>query len=167
MAINIPHRCFTGTAMKLAIVTDAEPQSTALIRQRQTRPRGRARLGHDVTVIAPPDFRTIPCPTYPEIRLALLPGRKLAAVIDRFEPDAIHVATEGRSGLPGVATASATASRSPRRITRSFRNTCASAPIPENWSYAFLRHHHRHARRTSWQPSISAAIWSRTASRTS
>ena len=40
-------------------------------------------------------------------------------------------------------------------------------PIPENWSYAFLRHHHRMRGARSSRRSISAAISSRTASRTS
>ncbi|WP_435419345.1 glycosyltransferase family 1 protein [Parerythrobacter aurantius] len=55
--------------------------------------------GFDVTVIAPDQFRSIPCPTYPEIRLALswpgAVGRQLASLA----PDAIHIATEGPLGL--------------------------------------------------------------------
>jgi glycosyltransferase involved in cell wall biosynthesis len=55
-------------------------------------------LDVDMSVLAPHDFRSVPCPTYPEIRLAL-PG--LARVARRFElvrPDAVHIATEGPIG---------------------------------------------------------------------
>ena len=38
-------------------------------------------------------------PTYPEIPLAILPGREVARRIREFDPDAIHIATEGPLGL--------------------------------------------------------------------
>jgi hypothetical protein len=55
------------------------------------------RAGHEVEVIEPGKFRTIPCPTYPEIRLALGCGRAVARMIDEFHPDRIHISTEGPS----------------------------------------------------------------------
>ncbi len=51
--------------------------------------------------ITPDQFKSIPCPTYPEIRLSLLPGRKMAKLIERHQPCAIHIATEGPLGLAG------------------------------------------------------------------
>ena len=136
--------------MKLAIVTDAwEPQVNGVVTTLSRTRRELARMGHSVTVVAPGDFRTVPCPTYPEIRLALLPGRKLAAMLDRFEPDAIHLATEGPLGIAarrycvrnGLSFTASYHTQFPQYIRK-------RAPIPESWSYAFLRHHHRHARRT-------------------
>jgi len=121
--------------MKLAIVTDAwEPQVNGVVTTLGRTRRELERLGHDVTVIAPPDFRTIPCPTYPEIRLALLPGRKLAAAIDRFEPDAIHVATEGPLGIAarrhcvrnGLSFTASYHTQFPQYVRK-------RAPIPETW----------------------------------
>ncbi len=56
-------------------------------------------MGITVEIIGPDQFKTIPMPSYPEIRLALFPGRKLAKLIDAFEPDALHIATEGPLGL--------------------------------------------------------------------
>ncbi len=56
-------------------------------------------LGHQVEVIGPDRFRTVPCPTYPDIRLSLLPARRLARLVDAFRPDALHIATEGPLGL--------------------------------------------------------------------
>jgi glycosyltransferase involved in cell wall biosynthesis len=41
----------------------------------------------------------VPCPTYPEIRLALWPRRALGRALDELAPDAIHVATEGPLGM--------------------------------------------------------------------
>ncbi len=49
-------------------------------------------------MVTPDKFRTLACPTYPEIRLALKPGRKLAAMIEAAQPCAIHIATEGPLG---------------------------------------------------------------------
>lgn len=49
--------------------------------------------------VTPNDFRTIPCPTYPEIPLAMLPGSKVAHMIERFRPCVIHIATEGPLGV--------------------------------------------------------------------
>lgn len=54
--------------------------------------------GHGVEVIEPSRFRTIPCPTYPEIRLALGCGRRVAKLLDDIQPDRIHVSTEGPIG---------------------------------------------------------------------
>lgn len=55
--------------------------------------------GHEVHVIHPGLFRTVPCPTYPEIRLAILPGRKIKHMLDAFMPGAIHLPTEGPIGI--------------------------------------------------------------------
>jgi glycosyltransferase involved in cell wall biosynthesis len=99
--------------------------------------------------VGPDGFRTIPCPTYPEIRLALLPGRKLAATLDALAPDAVHVATEGPLGIAarhycGANRLSFTTSyhtQFPQYVRK-------RVPIPESWSYAYLRRHHGRARRT-------------------
>jgi len=56
-------------------------------------------LGHEVALITPTGFRTVPCPTYPEIRLAIAPGARVARMIEEFEPDAVHVETEAPLGL--------------------------------------------------------------------
>lgn len=49
-------------------------------------------------MVTPDRFRSFPCPTYPEIRLAVRPGRKLKRLIEEAQPCAIHVATEGPLG---------------------------------------------------------------------
>jgi glycosyltransferase involved in cell wall biosynthesis len=136
--------------MKLAIVSDAwRPQVNGVVTT-LTRTRDCLEaLGHRVAVLSPDQYRTIPCPTYPEIRLALWPGRKLAAALGALAPDAIHVATEGPLGMAAArycvahdwAFTTSYHTQFPQYVRK-------RAPIPESWSYAWLRRHHGRARRT-------------------
>lgn len=98
--------------MRIAIVTDAwTPQVNGVVRTLQTIRGELERIGHDVEVISPDLYGSIPCPTYPEIRLALVRARVVGQAIAAFRPDAVHLATEGplclaarrwclRSGVP-------------------------------------------------------------------
>lgn len=84
----------------IAIVTDAwHPQTNGVVRTLDTTRTILRDKGHAVTVISPDQYRSIPAPSYPEIRLALSwpgsVGRKLA----KIAPDAVHIATEGPLGL--------------------------------------------------------------------
>lgn len=85
---------------RIAIVTDAwMPQMNGVVRTlAMTCDLLRAR-GHDVMVIAPDQFASLPCPSYPEIRLALPAPGHVARELARFAPDAVHIATEGPLGL--------------------------------------------------------------------
>lgn len=86
--------------MKLLIVTDAwSPQINGVVVSLARTIATLERFGHSVQVIEPGQFYNVPCPTYPEIRLALLPGRKLGRTLDQAAPDAVHIATEGPLGL--------------------------------------------------------------------
>ncbi|CCG07098.1 glycosyltransferase family 4 protein [Pararhodospirillum photometricum] len=86
--------------MRITIVTDAwHPQPNGVVRVNDTLRQTLERRGHEVQIVEPSLFRTVPCPTYPDIPLAVLPGRKVAAMITEFHPDAIHIATEGPLGL--------------------------------------------------------------------
>jgi len=88
------------------IVTDAwEPQVNGVVRTLKNTTRELRALGHEVDLLTPLEFRTIPCPTYPEIRLSLLPRRHLRERLDGFNPDALHIATEGPLGLAARACA--------------------------------------------------------------
>ncbi|HKJ73160.1 MAG TPA: glycosyltransferase family 1 protein [Alphaproteobacteria bacterium] len=85
--------------MKILIVSDAwYPQVNGVVRTLDTIRREVEKLGHEVHMITPDQFRTFPCPTYPEIRLALFPKSSIARAIDESRPDAIHIATEGPLG---------------------------------------------------------------------
>ena len=86
--------------MKIVIVTDAwSPQVNGVVISLARTIERLERLGHATQVIEPGQFHSIPCPTYPEIRLALLPGRKVARLLEQSSPQAVHIATEGPLGL--------------------------------------------------------------------
>jgi len=85
---------------RILIVSDAwQPQVNGVVRTLSAVAGELSRMGHVVDVIGPDRFRSIACPTYPEVRLALLPGRRLGRMIDAFAPDTLHVATEGPLGI--------------------------------------------------------------------
>ena len=82
------------------LVSDAwAPQVNGVVRTLQQVKSECEALGHRVEVISPDLFRTVPCPTYPEIRLALRAGRAIGERIDAVRPDRVHIATEGPLGL--------------------------------------------------------------------
>lgn len=136
--------------MKIAIVTDAwRPQTNGVVKTLSTTADGLRALGHDVTVIEPNQFKTFPCPTYPEIRLAWLPYGRLSSLLEDFAPDAIHIATEGTLG--GAARKWCLRRGFP--FTTSYHTQFpeyvrARVPIPLAVSYAHLRRFHSAAART-------------------
>lgn len=136
--------------MRIAIVTDAWlPQTNGVVRTLSKTAEQLLALGHDVRVIEPNQFRTFPCPTYPEIRLAWLPYRLIDKLLREFAPDAIHIATEGTLG--GAARTWCLRHRMP--FTTSYHTQFpeyirARVPIPLSVSYAFLRNFHGAAART-------------------
>src|SRR4051812_9545952 len=85
---------------RILIVSDAwTPQVNGVVRTLAAVSAELAAMGHTVEVVGPDRFRTLPCPTYPDIRLSLFPRRKLNRIIEDFGPDALHIATEGPLGL--------------------------------------------------------------------
>ena len=54
--------------------TPGVPQINGVVRTIETVVELLQAEGHEVEVFGPDRFRTLPCPTYPEIRLSLLPG---------------------------------------------------------------------------------------------
>ncbi|MGB3804436.1 MAG: glycosyltransferase family 1 protein [Sphingopyxis granuli] len=86
--------------MRIVIVTDAwEPQVNGVVRTLQATIAELRAQGHTVEVISPDLFRSIPCPTYGEIRLALAGKRAVGRRIRALAPQAIHISTEGPLGL--------------------------------------------------------------------
>lgn len=136
--------------MKIALISDAwRPQINGVVTTlEQNCERLRAK-GHTVRTFTPDQFRTWPCPGYREIRLALGCGGKLRSLLDEFQPDAIHIATEGPLGLA--------ARRYCRRrgypFTTSFHTRFPEylnlrIGLPVAWSYRLLRWFHGTAERT-------------------
>ena len=136
--------------MRLALVTDAWlPQVNGVVRTLGHTIREVEAAGHGVTVISPAEFRTVPCPTYPEIRLALFAGREVRRRLEALEPDAVHVATEGPLGLA----ARNWCVRRRRPFTTAYHTQFpeyvrARAPIPLRVGYAAVRWYHGRATRT-------------------
>src|SRR5262249_24080798 len=99
LARAVPGRDRAG-GVKIAIVTDAwRPQANAVVQTLSTTAPTLRTAGKEVMVVEPNQFRTFPCATYPEIRLAWLPYRRLSQLLHEFAPDCIHIATEGTLGL--------------------------------------------------------------------
>ena len=85
--------------MRILIVSDAWlPQVNGVVRTIESTRDELRRRGHTVEVVGPDRFASIPCPTYPEIRLAIGQSRRMARLVDEFDPDAIHISTEGPLG---------------------------------------------------------------------
>jgi len=86
--------------MKILFITDAwKPQVNGVVRTLVETMRKLEEFGHRVELISPAEFRTLPCPTYPEIRLAVFPGREVRRRIGNSAADAIHIVTEGPLGM--------------------------------------------------------------------
>ncbi len=136
--------------MKIAIVTDAwYPQTNGVVTTLNRTGECLRRLGHDVLYVTPKEFTTVPLPTYPEIRLSLFPGAKVTRILDAFEPEAIHIATEGPLG----STARKYCRRHGLKFTTAYHTQFPQyvrlrVPIPVAVSYAFLRRFHSRAERT-------------------
>lgn len=130
--------------MRIVIVTDAwTPQVNGVVRTYQTLKGVMEGMGHGVEFITPGQFRGFPCPTYPEIRLALFPGRKLARLIEAAQPAAIHIATEGPLGLA----ARAYCLKRKLPFTTAFHTkfpeyVYARSRLPVRWGYAAVRWFH-------------------------
>ncbi|MCA1909867.1 MAG: glycosyltransferase family 1 protein [Magnetospirillum sp.] len=85
--------------MRILVVSDAWfPQVNGVVRTLDTLRQELQQAGHAVDMVTPDRFRSFPCPSYPEIRLAVKPGRKLRRLIEDAQPCAIHIATEGPLG---------------------------------------------------------------------
>lgn len=86
--------------MRILVATDAwRPQVNGVVRTYEQLSEQLPRLGAKLELPTPDLFRTVPCPTYPQIALALPDRGRCARFIDTVKPDAIHIATEGPVGL--------------------------------------------------------------------
>jgi glycosyltransferase involved in cell wall biosynthesis len=130
--------------LRILLVTDAwEPQVNGVVRTLKTTARELGAMGHEVKFLTPLQFRTLPCPTYPEIRLSLLPQAGVNRTIREFDPDVLHIATEGPLGMAARRFAlrndfpftTAYHTRFPEYVHARFR-------LPLGWSYAWLRRFH-------------------------
>ena len=133
--------------MRVLVATDAwHPQVNGVVRTYERLAQEAPKLGFEVCFLGPPLFRTLPCPTYPEIRLALASPWAIARHVDRLRPDFIHIATEGPIGLMTRHYCRKTR----RPFTTSYHTrfpeyVSARLPVPEAWSYSLQRRFHNGA----------------------
>ena len=133
--------------MRILVASDAwYPQVNGVVRTYERLAQELPKLGAEVSFLVPSRFRTLPCPTYPEIRLSLVGPRAIARYVEEVRPDFIHIATEGPIGLM--------MRRYCRKMKRPFTTSyhtrfpeyvSARLPIPESWGYSFQRRFHNGA----------------------
>jgi glycosyltransferase involved in cell wall biosynthesis len=133
--------------MRVLVATDAwHPQVNGVVRSIEALEREAPAQGARILVLSHEGFRTVPLPGYSEIQLALKPMIAPSSIEDRIlelEPDYIHVATEGPIGRA----VRLFCLRHGRAFTTSYHTKFpeylrARLPVPEKWSYAWLRRFH-------------------------
>ena len=136
--------------MRVVLVTDAwEPQTNGVVSTLRQTMAEMQRLGIEVLRISPEQFATIPCPSYPEIRLAVFPAPKVGALLNDFQPDAIHIATEGTLGVAARQWCIARKLRFTTSYHTQFPEYVrARWPIPLAISYGYMRWFHDAATQT-------------------
>ena len=133
--------------MRVLVATDAwHPQVNGVVRTYERLAVEAEKLGFEIVFLAPAAFRTLPCPTYPEIRLALAGPRATAAHIENTKSDFIHIATEGPIGL--MTRRYCRKTKWPFTTsyhTRFPEYVSARLPVPETCCYALQRRFHNGA----------------------
>jgi len=133
--------------MRVLVATDAwHPQVNGVVRTYERLALEAPSFGFEVCFLAPPHFRTLPLPTYPEIRLALAGPRAIARHIEAARPDFIHIATEGPIGF--MTRRYCRKTKWPFTTsyhTRFPEYVSARLPVPEDWCYALQRRFHNGA----------------------
>ncbi|WP_294287950.1 glycosyltransferase family 1 protein [uncultured Sphingomonas sp.] len=147
--------------MRIAIVTDAwAPQVNGVVRTLTAVRDQLTAMGHDVLIVSPDLFASVPCPTYPEIRLAFARRSTVGGMLAEFGADAIHLATEGPLCLAARAWCLARA----RPFTTAYHTqfpdyVSARTGIPAEWIWRYIRWFHAPAAAIlASTPSIRATL---------
>jgi glycosyltransferase involved in cell wall biosynthesis len=136
--------------MRILIATDAwYPQVNGVVQTLVSVGQALERMGVEVSFLTPEGIPSVPLPTYPDIRLALPSSRAIARRIDDFQPDVIHIATEGPIGH----FVRRHCLKRRRGFTTSFHTrfadyAAARWPIPRSLSWSWLRWFHNAGRVT-------------------
>lgn len=132
---------------RITIVTDAwHPQVNGVVRSIENTILHLDDLGADVRLITPGDYRSVPCPTYPDIRLSLATYGQVARALERCRPSFVHIATEGPLGL--LARRWCLKNGKPFTTcyhTRFPEYVAARLPLPVGLLYRFMRWFHNGA----------------------
>lgn len=130
-------------ATRVALVTDAwRPQTNGVVNTLSRLVKYLEATGMEVRVISPEGYRTVPFPSYPEVRVVCEPWRAVRPLMD-FQPQAVHIATEGPLGLwirafmgrRGLAFTTSFHTRFPEYLS-------ARLPVPLEWGYRIERWFH-------------------------
>lgn len=130
--------------MRILVATDAwRPQVNGVVRTYERLCDEAARIDAEIIFLTPGEFSTIPCPTYPEIRLSLPGYAFIGRRMREIEPDAVHIATEGPLGwmtrshcLRGrIPFTTSFHTRFPDYISRRIY-------LPESWVWSIMRRFH-------------------------
>ena len=147
--------------MRIAIVTDAwSPQVNGVVRTLTAVRAELQAMGHEVRIISPDLFASVPCPTYPEIRLAFARRSTVGAMLAEFGADAIHLATEGPLCLAARNWCLARG----RSFTTAYHTqfpdyVAARTGIPAEWVWRYIRWFHAPAAAIlASTPSIRATL---------
>ena len=130
---------------RVLIVTDAwHPQVNGVVRTLMSTAYELRQMGMKVEMITPALFKTLPCPSYPEIRLSLTTSRRVERLIEQMRPDALHIATEGPLGWA----ARNAAVRRGWQFTTAYHTRFpeyvnARTGIPVAWLYRLFQKFHR------------------------
>ncbi|MGZ8911338.1 MAG: glycosyltransferase, partial [Methylococcaceae bacterium] len=133
--------------LKIAFITDAwKPQINGVVTTIENTCKALRDGGEEVLMITPDQFNTIPCPSYPSIKLSIWCYGKVKRLLDDFAPDRIHIATEGPLGLA----ARKYCLQRQLAFTTSFHTLFAEYinlrfNIPVSWGYQLLRWFHQPA----------------------
>lgn len=129
---------------RILIASDAwHPQINGVVRTLERLARQLPEFGATPILLTPEGYRTVPCPTYPEIRLTIAAPGAIGRRLDAIAPDHVHIATEGPIGY-----AVRRWCLKRRRIfttsyhTRFPEYLAARLPVPVDWTYAVLRRFH-------------------------
>ncbi|WP_084798320.1 glycosyltransferase family 4 protein [Pleomorphomonas koreensis] len=129
---------------RITVVTDAwHPQVNGVVRSIERTNAELTAMGAHVTMVTPDLFRTLPLPSYPEIRVAISTYGRVAREIERGQPSYVHIATEGPLGLK----ARKWCRRNGMPYTTSYHTrfpeyVAARLPVPQSWLYALVRRFH-------------------------
>ena len=130
--------------MKVLVATDAwRPQVNGVVRTYERLAAESSVLGAEISFLTPSEFKTIPCPTYPEIQLALPGFSYLVERIGVIKPDAVHIATEGPIGWMtrrhcrrhGIPFTTSFHTRFPDYLSSRFH-------VPQSWVWAAMARFH-------------------------
>lgn len=133
---------------RVLVVSDTfEPQVNGVVRTISALRGALAGDGCALEVIGPDRFRSLPMPSYPELRLGLVGPGRMAREMVALAPQSVHIATEGPLGWA----ARAACARLGWAFTSAFHTRFpdyihARSRLPRGWTWGMLRRFHAPSR---------------------